>query len=175
MTRRPTTWAAPATSAARLDYTGLVPLLIDCYNVLHADPRHELTTATLCQKLARTRWARFGISVFCDGLPKPDERFEPPAEVQMVHSGPQRSADDLILARIEEDANPRRLVVVSSDRAIRAAARRRRANSWTSEEFLQRLQQQATTKPLRSAGKPGPLTEDQVDHWLRAFGFGEEE
>ncbi|MCC6682890.1 MAG: NYN domain-containing protein [Phycisphaeraceae bacterium] len=155
-----------------------MPLLIDCYNVLHTPAPgragSDLTTATLCHQLAGTKWARYGITVFCDGLPKPDERFDPPANVQMVHSGPQRSADDLILARIEEEANPRRLVVVSSDRAIRAAARRRKANSWTSEEFLGRLQQQSATRPPRSAGKPGPLTEDQVDHWLRAFGFDEQ-
>lgn len=150
-----------------------MPLVIDCYNVLHADPRHALTTATLCARLAQTRWARHGVTVVCDGQPKPSEYFTPPDPVELVHSGPGRSADDVIINTINASANPRRLVVVSSDNMIRAAARRRRANTWTSEEFLRRLADETRDTPNRPADKPlnPQLTDEQVDHWLRAFGF----
>jgi len=154
-----------------------MPLVIDCYNVLHADPRHALTTAGLCRRLARTHWARHGITVVCDGLPKPNERFDPPAGVELAHSGPGRSADDVIVARIEASANPRRLVVVSSDHAIRAAARRRRANTWTSDEFLRRLAEQSRASSDAAHERKAAdlrLTDEQVDHWLREFGFEEE-
>lgn len=151
-----------------------MPLVIDCYNVLHADPRHALTTASLCARLAQTRWARYGVTVVCDGLPKPTEQFEPPPQVQMIHSGPGKSADDVIIATINAEPNPRRLVVVSSDNVIRAAARRRRANSWTSDEFLRRLAEETRDNPAGAVeDKPVhlQLTDEQVDAWLRAFGF----
>jgi len=160
-----------------------MPLLIDCYNVLFADgsgiPQGftGLTTGELARRVAGTSWAKYGIVIVCDGRPKPLEIVDPPPEVEIVHSGAGRTADDVIIAAIGGEKNPRRLIVVSSDNEIRSAARRRKANSWTSEEFLQRLARQ-----LRDAsgaqshqGKPSPqhLSEQEVDDWLRVFGLEE--
>ena len=150
-------------------------LLIDCYNVLHADPTAELTTDALCRQLSTTHWTRFGIVVACDGRPKPLEIASHYPGVEVIHSGPTRSADDVLIDLVEIDKNPRRLVVVTNDRAIRSAARSRRANVWSSEEFLQKLASEnrsaAPTQPPPAKLGEAALTEQQVNDWLEVFGF----
>lgn len=162
-----------------------MPLLIDCYNVLHAEKPVSLAglgEASLCGLLAQSPWARGGVTVVCDGRPKPHSP-DPGAvgAVQLVFSGPGRSADDVIIELIQKDTSPRRLTVVSSDRTIRKAARRRRARDWSSEEFLSRLARAArggSGGGATSPGKPGaePMGDEQVERWLDWFGIdGEEE
>ena len=165
-----------------------MPLLIDCYNVLHAQKPVSLAgleEASLCALLAASPWARSGVTVVCDGRPKPHSptpgelASSPGGGVELIFSGPGRSADDVIIGLIEKDSAPRRLTVVSSDRTIRKAARRRRARDWSSEEFLSRLAKAARSPGPdgSSAGKPdaGPLPRDQVNRWLDAFGIDPED
>jgi predicted RNA-binding protein with PIN domain len=156
-----------------------MPILIDCYNVLHAPKPASLAglgEASLCGLLAQSPWARSGVTVVCDGRPKPHSP-DPSAvgSVELIFSGPGRSADDVIIELIGKDSAPRRLTVVSSDRQIRKAARRRRARDWSSEEFLNRLARAARSPGAGAPGpgKPdaGPLPGDQVDRWLDAFGI----
>lgn len=158
-----------------------MPLLIDCYNVLHAEKPSALaglSEASLCALLARSRWAAGGVTVVCDGSPKPHS-LKPgdPAlgAVELIFSGADRSADDVIIALIDSDSAPRRLTVVSSDRAVRRAARRRKARDWTSEGFLNRL---ATSGRTGGGGSPAPskpggtaMGDDQVERWLDWFGI----
>ncbi len=155
-----------------------MPLLIDCYNVLHAEKPATLAglgEASLCGLLAASPWARSGVTVVCDGRPKPHSPDpEAVGAVVLIFSGAGRSADDVIIELIEKDSAPRRLTVVSSDRAIRKAARRRRARDWSSEEFLSRLAKAARPSGgAASSGKPasGPLPDEQVDRWLDWFGI----
>jgi len=161
-----------------------MPLLIDCYNVLHAEKPASLAglgEASLCGLLAASPWARGGVTVVCDGRPKPHSP-DPGAvgAVVLIFSGAGRSADDVIIELIDKDTAPRRLTVVSSDRAIRRAARRRRARDWSSEEFLSRLARSARSGGgggATSPGKPaaGPLPDEQVDRWLDWFGIDGDE
>jgi len=156
-----------------------MPILIDCYNVLHAHKPVSLAglgEASLCALLAASPWARGGVTVVCDGRPKPHSPN--PGEVgavELLFSGAGRSADDVIIELIQKDSAPRRLTVVSSDRQIRKAARRRRARDLSSEEFLSRLAKAArssgTGGPPPSKPDTGPLSGDQVDRWLDAFGI----
>ncbi|MFW6032614.1 MAG: hypothetical protein ACOCTI_04490, partial [Phycisphaeraceae bacterium] len=73
------------------------------------------------------------------------------------------------------DSAPRRLIVVSSDHAVRRAARRRRATSWTSEQFLHELSIRLSTPPPEPAPpvkrRPGDMPPEEVDRWLERFGF----
>ncbi|MEZ6190120.1 MAG: NYN domain-containing protein [Phycisphaerales bacterium] len=157
-----------------------MPLLIDCYNVLHAEKPSALaglSEASLCALLAQTRWAAGGVTVVCDGSPKPHS-LKPgdPAlgAVELIFSGASRSADDVIIELIDADSAPRRLTVVSSDRAVRRAARRRKARDLTAEGFLNRLATAGKTGGGTTApGKPGTATmgNDQVERWLDWFGI----
>ncbi len=161
-----------------------MPILIDCYNVLHAEKPASLAglgEASLCGLLAASSWAKSGVTVVCDGRPKP---HSPDAgavgAVVLIFSGSGRSADDVIIELIDKDTSPRRLTVVSSDRAIRRAARRRRARDWSSEEFLKRLARAGrgggAGGGATSPGKPtgGPMGDEQVDRWLDWFGIDPE-
>jgi uncharacterized protein len=161
-----------------------MPILIDCYNVLHAEKPTSLAglgEASLCGLLAASPWATGGVTVVCDGRPKPHSP-DPGSvgAVVLVFSGAGRSADDVIIELIDKDTSPRRLTVVSSDRAIRRAARRRKARDLSSEDFLKRLARAARggggtggAGGGGSSGKPaaGPLPDEQVDRWLDWFGI----
>jgi len=156
-----------------------MPLLVDCYNVLHAEkpPRLAgLTTAWLCRALARSRWAGEPMVVVCDGRASPLElTASPVAAVELVYSGADRTADRVIMDHIAGDTAPRRLMVVSSDHEIQQAARRRRARYLTSESFLhtlaKHLNEPASTG--REPGKPDPgdLSRAEIDAWLQHFGY----
>ncbi len=158
-----------------------MPLLIDCYNLLHAPkppPLAGLDAAGLCWLLARSRWATQGVTVVCDGHVGPLGLTQSPEpSIELIYSG-NRSADDVVIDLIQAHSAPRRLTVVSTDRQIRAAARRRRARAVTAAEFIGELtrlavalQQRGTSAPAASPGDAPGLSTSQ---WLRTFGFAEE-
>ncbi len=156
-----------------------MPLLIDGYNVLHETmppPLAGLDEGRLCVALSRSVFRNERSVVVCDGRPKPLRASESPVDgVELVFSGAGRSADDVIIAMIEADSAPRRLTVVSSDRKIRAAGRKRRVRVWSSAEFIARLVRGlGQSPPLPRDAKPGGgLTPEQVDDWLDTFGIEE--
>jgi len=80
-------------------------------------------------------------------------------------------ADDVIVELIDRSSIPRRLLVVSSDRAILRAARRRRCRTLTSDRFLARLAADSTRGfPRVADNRPsGPLAAEDVDRWAREF------
>ena len=111
-----------------------------------------------------------------------DAREAPPGLPRTVEHGgitvrfapKHESADELIAELIQAASAPRRLVVVSSDRAIQRAARRRRAKAvdsdvWYAELIRARRERVETTAdaPARPAV---PLLEEDVNYWLRQFG-----
>jgi len=156
-----------------------VPLLVDCYNVLHTEKPPllaGLTTARLCRALATSRWAGEPIVVVCDGRPAPTEITRSPvAGVQLVYSGAERIADAVIADHIAQHTAPRRLLVVSSDHEIQQAARRRRSGHLSSETFLHYLAQSPREAASAVAGgdKPSPTEQSraEIDAWLQSFGY----
>jgi predicted RNA-binding protein with PIN domain len=58
-------------------------------------------------------------------------------------------ADDLIEELIHAHSTPKRLLVVSGDQRLRQAAKRKGANSITSEEFLDALEAEAELQPRK--------------------------
>ncbi len=157
-----------------------MPLIVDCYNVLHAEKPKSLAglgEASLCLLLSRSRWVASGVTVVCDGSPKPESpNTEAVDPVELIYSGASRSADEVIIELIDENTAPRRLTVVSNDRTIQRAARRRRARVWSAEEFLQRLAHAGRVGGSQASEKPGgPLPKDYVRGWLAEFGIEDDE
>ncbi|MEM9881295.1 MAG: NYN domain-containing protein [Planctomycetota bacterium] len=162
-------------------------MIIDCYNVLHTalpPGLAGLDEAGLCRALGRTAWAAAGVTVVADGRPKPGGAVASPASgVELIYSGGSgggRSADDVIAGLIARHSAPRRLTVVSSDRAVRAAARRRRARDWPSEAFVTRLVEQlrrTSTRGPSHTDRPtvAPLPPELVTRWKRQFGFRDDD
>lgn len=152
-------------------------LLIDCYNVLHAQMPPALAgldVAGLCRALSRSRWGRdrqAAIVVVCDGKPSPLGLVESPvAGIELVYSGPNRTADAVIMERIAAHSSPRRLWVISSDREIRQAARHHRAHDQSSEAFLHALAKELARPraetPVEEKPAPDNIPPAEVEAWL---------
>lgn len=154
-------------------------VLIDGNNLLFAagdqEPERPPGRAALCAVLAR--WAqRSGqkVHVVFDG-PAPDPaaaRQIAPPPVEVSFSG-NASADEH-LARLLEAGAGSHLLVVSSDRQVVRAARRRGAATMASDEFWRRVRRELRG-PSRPRGQPpdksaGPQA-GCVDDWLREFGI----
>ncbi len=156
-------------------------LIVDAYNVLHVtgvlDPDHAgPDLEELAELIATSRWAGIPATLACDGPGRDAGRFKPPTGVSVVYAGAGRDADTLIEGMIGRDSAPRSLRVVSSDRRIQRAARRRRAGWMSSEDFLQGLNRDAHRNGIRTApAAPGPsvpLPDAAVARWLERFGVG---
>lgn len=102
------------------------------------------------------------------------ERARHASSVTISYAGGGETADDAIALLVEESSTPRRLTVVSNDRAVRASARRRGAAVLSADDWLSQLahdQMRATGRRRSSRAREiGPLTPAQVDAWLRYFG-----
>ncbi len=155
-----------------------MPTLIDCYNLLHQTMPPSLAgldEARLCDLAARV--GDGDTTIVCDGQPKPGlpARSSVPG-VELVHSG-ERTADDVIVDRIGRDSAPRRLMVVTNDRAIQKAARRRRAQVVTCQRYIAELAASLSDprgEPATDPPPTDPLDEDEVHKWMRRFGLTED-
>jgi len=147
-------------------------LIVDAYNVLHCThilpaPYALMEVAELCRLIERTGWASRGAAVVCDGVRKPTEG-DYLGPVERVYVGKGRDADSRIEAMLEAADQPRAITVVSNDRRVQRAAKRRRATPMTSERFL-RLLVKADRPSKASKPKPAPPDEREVEAWLREF------
>jgi len=121
-----------------------MPLIIDTYNVLHVTgilpPEIAgVDTAGLIDLIRRSRYRRRRATLVCDGTPAEDAPTGRVGPVAIRYGGPGPTADALITAIIRRSSIPRRLTIVSSDRAVQREARRRRCGILSSEQFLQHL------------------------------------
>jgi uncharacterized protein len=155
--------------------------LIDGYNLMHAlglaRPRGPgqlaRCRADLIDWLARTHDAGFeDVAVIFDGRGTPGE-----SEGVHVERGMQicfsmgRTADDVIEDLIARENHPRRLTVVSNDRRIFDAARRRDCMAWSCDDYLDwaTTRGQAPPKPPPAADKPESPSPAESEHWKKEF------
>ena len=84
------------------------------------------------------------------------------------------SADEMLEELIQQAIAPRKMTVVSSDHRVQRAAKRRRSRVVDSEVWYEevRTARGKTVEPATgpSAKPTQPLTDDEVAHWLDAFG-----
>lgn len=154
-------------------------LVIDTYNVLHVTGvlPPELAgpdAIKLAGLIGRSRWAGADARLVCDGgagnLVLPAD-LAAGSRIRLVFAGHGPDAADKMIERIiDKDSAPRSLLVVSSDRRIQTAARKRRAKWFSSEQFLQRIADDASVggKGVRGSAAVDPTTSAM---WLREFGF----
>ena len=177
-------------------------LLIDVSNVLHTTgvlPEHlaGIDVPELAKLISTSRYARRRAVLVCDGVGPADRAKQeaPPggggtgaaistntapsgkeiAGLDVVYAGRDQEADDVIELLIARDSAPRRLVVVSTDRRLARAARRRRAQSLTSDAFLRHLasdSEKRVAKALPGFATQVPLNEYAVGYWMGLFGYG---
>lgn len=159
--------------------------LIDGYNLLHhvglllnravAPGQLEKARLALLTLLAG-RLARNptdSITVVFDASQAPrgvDNTLE--HEGVRVHFAHSEQADDLIETLIRQAATPQHLTVVSNDRRLRDAARRRRCVVMECVDYWEGTQAPAPLLPRGDGqdGKPEGLSAAEVEEWRRQFG-----
>lgn len=160
-----------------------MPVIVDGNNLLYAARAAEdsgplVGRSMLCDAVgawARRRGER--VHVIFDGpAPAPDLAEQiGNADIQVSYSGGS-SADAAMIEILEADSAARRLLVVSSDREIARAAKRRRARSIRAEEFWALLKQDLS-RPLPRRPEPAEKREgldpEATAEWMREFGFDE--
>ena len=157
----------------------LVPYLIDGNNLMFAlsEVHGEVGRQGLCRLLCDLAAAAQRVHVVFDGPPPDGPANQGDQTSLTVDYAAGRTADALIREHSAAESAPRRLTVVSTDRQIRRAARRRRCPAVTSEEFAQSLL--AMPHPDEKSPSPEPpekrrgLSPEQTQKWLREFGFDE--
>ncbi len=165
-------------------------LLVDTYNVLHHPLAHrelppDAGPAELAALIAAGRHRRSKAVLVCDGMPRnmgpmahrcAQLRFQV-EHAELIYAGPGRDADSLIERLIEAEHAPRRMSVVSSDRRLQRAARRRRARVIPSDDFLRSLigdMDRARTRWLRPAfSTEVPLSPSAIRYWKDLFRIDE--
>jgi hypothetical protein len=160
-----------------------MPFIIDAYNVLHVvgvlpPDLAGIEIDDLVRLIERSRFAQEKVQLVCDGSPAMRSGQVSRGRISVRHSGAGRTADSVIIAAIKASTAPRRLTVVSSDREIRRAARKRRCTVMTSEAFLKRLEadvaraNSVSDAPSRatSSRARARLAPREVDRWKAAFG-----
>lgn len=162
-------------------------LLIDGYNVLHAAglAKHsygpgefERTRRRFLKLLAGqlSPRERHRTTVVFDAPPQ-SLGASPPREIYellVVFAGDDGDADAAIERLIRQNSAPRRLHVISSDRRIQKAARRRRARSLSAADFLARIVARKTPQERAEAAEPAAKREGlqspgEVQAWLELF------
>ena len=155
-----------------------MPFLIDGYNLLRAIQKLDeqfdvLDEAGLCRILSEyLKRKRSHAQVIFDGLGPPDKSdLSGFGKVEVYFSGQELEADDVIEDKILSNTAPKRLVVISTDRRIRAAAGKRKAISVRSELFFDEMEKTlerkiATPEPHE---KRGGLTEAEAQQWIDFF------
>lgn len=154
-------------------------LVVDAYNVLHVTgvlPQRlaGLGVADLIRLIARSRYARRKLTVVCDGGGGTRSSGAKLGHARVLFSGDHEEADDLIERLIDRFAHGGGLSVISSDKRLRKAARRRRAESIPSDAFLAQLVEDESRPAV--PGEPAFTTEVPLDaysvaHWLAEFGL----
>jgi predicted RNA-binding protein with PIN domain len=92
--------------------------------------------------------------------------------IQVRFATRQPEADDLIEFLIGHDSAPRQLRVISDDRRIQKAARRRRCVVVPCDDFLRWLERHRRARrarPSPAATKPGKLSAAETRRWLDEF------
>lgn len=160
-------------------------LLIDAFNVLHLPEAVQhgraIDLAGLVGLIGSARYAGQRVILVCDG--GGDGSITPPrgrrgrvrvAGVEVVFSGPDRSADDEIEARLLRGGG-HGVVVVSDDRRLRRAAARVRSRSLASGAFLAHLlSDERRPRSVPRFARETPLDRYSVAHWMEAFGLSPE-
>ena len=151
-----------------------MPLLIDGHNLIARMPDIDLADADDEAELVRRlrqycrRQRRRATVVFDAGLPGGRDPGLSGACVEVVFASIHSDADAVLRQRIHQAPDPRGLLVVSSDRAVQDAARRRGARIVPAEDMVKEL----SADDPSDAEDEKPVPNEGTDEWLRLFEEG---
>ena len=160
-----------------------MPYLIDGNNLIYAmmEVGPEVGRQGLVDLLGQWPGPGQRVCVVFDG-PAPPEGLARQIQaggLEVIYSA-GRTGDEIIFERIAADSGPRELTVVSTDREIRAAARRRRCRAVRSENFarqvlaeIRRLNQPPPPQAEPTEQRLGLSDPADQQAWLREMGFAD--
>ncbi len=133
-----------------------VMLILDVANILHVLTRGRAPgdgdVLELVGWLANSRYGKQEVTLVCDGNPMRASGLRDRVVAamaaagntrQLLFSGPDQQADDVVEGLLEHTTSTGNVLVVSSDRRLRDAAKRMGAKSLRSEEFAEQLHDDA--------------------------------
>lgn len=155
-------------------------VIIDGHNLLHSIHKEDrdydpVSDVGLCRILGRYfgQIKDRGEIVFDGTGPRDKSEFDNISNLEVFFAGLNSDADTVIEDKIKANTAPRRLTVVSSDRRIRDAARRRRATVVKSQVFWEGVQKQLSRKKKMKEppAKRQGISESETEQWLDFFGI----
>ena len=157
-------------------------VLIDGYNLLRLiqsyEEYHQFTDVEMVVAVSDYLFKihRRGTIIFDGTGPRDKSELQSYRNVDVVFSGLNKEADDLIEEIIWSNTAPKKLLVVSTDRRIRNAAKKRKTLSVRSDFFWElvchELEKPEGPPPEPNEKKHG-ITEAETRVWMRWFGLGE--
>ena len=155
-------------------------IIIDGHNLLHAilkieeDPK-AVSDIELCRVISSylNQTNQAGEIVFDGRGPRDKDVFERVDGIEVTFSGIRNDTDTIIEEKIKTNTAPKRLIIVSSDRRLRKAARSRKAIAVKSEDFWIKVQKQLSRKrPQKEpAAKRRGLSDSETKQWMKIFGI----
>jgi hypothetical protein len=154
--------------------------IFDGYNLLRQVEKMEgwekLTDSGMCMMISQylRRVNATGEVVF-DGIGPPEKGpFENLPRLEVIFSGRRSDADSIILDKISLNSAPKNLFLVSSDRELQAAAKKRKAGFAKSQVFFAIMVDELDKKrkpPQEPPQKRSGITEGETDEWMKTFGL----
>ncbi len=158
--------------------------IVDGYNVIMVQPGcHRRLTPNEIRKARETflellgryqmqKGGRFTVVFDAGSSKRSGPETGAHAGLEIVFAAPPSDADSVIKELVEKSNNPSDVRVATSDRAVRAYVKRVGAKLMTATAFLKEVAggagSQRDTEPRE---KEVGLRDEQVDGWLRVFGF----
>jgi len=155
-------------------------VIIDGHNLLHSiheeDPDSEpISDVRLCRILGMflKQTGERGEIIFDGTGPLDKSRFYNISNLEVFFAGLSSDADTVIEEKIKASTAPKKLTIVSSDRRLRDAARKRKATVVKSQIFWDNLRKQLSRKKTitEPIGKRQGLSDGETDQWLKFFGL----
>lgn len=153
--------------------------LIDGHNLIAVlpdisleDPDDEVKLILLLKSWAVARHKREVTVIFDGGLPGGYHHRLSTSRITVVFASGGQTADILLIRRIKKIPNPPEYTLVSSDRAVQAAAEARKMAVLSSEAFAELLVEKEERPPqpkAEEADEPA-LSSKEVAEWLELFG-----
>ncbi|MAJ46128.1 MAG: hypothetical protein CBC35_02365 [Planctomycetes bacterium TMED75] len=160
-------------------------LLIDTCNILHRTgilppDLAGIDERGLANLVQNSRYGNLKVDFMCDGPRVAADgrvRATTGPGCRFRFAGRHQTADALIIKALQNSSSPRRLLVVSSDRAIQIEARKRRCRVLSADDFLEQLAQDDHSASRKERFKRPPMdgVPRSAEFWLKEFGLESEE
>jgi len=155
-------------------------VIIDGHNLLRtiqktSEDLGSITAVWLCRVISAylKLTGEKGEIIFDGTGPRDKSGFDNISDLEVFFAGLRCDADTIIEDKIKASTAPKRLTIVSSDRRLRDAARRRKATAVKSQVFWDNLCKQLARKKTitEPIGKRQGLSEGETEQWLKFFGL----